>query len=120
VATFPSPKRSLPPPAYPEHVRKLVLAFTPALSLIGLPATPADARVEPVVLTRPAPTPEACVVPASDLRFHCGPLRSPDRLHAAACNMPAVYLGGRPGPCPAPEGPPQSLVIPIRTPDLIR
>jgi len=34
--------------------------------------------------------------------------------------MPAVYLGGRPGPCPAPEGPPQSLVIPIRTPDLIR
>ena len=104
-------------------MRKWLGVVAPALALIGLPtvpAVPAHAQADPVarvVWTAPTPPeidpPESCVVPAAELRVPCGPFRSPERSGGEACNLPAVYLGGRPGPCPERQAPPESRIIPV-------
>ena len=90
--------------------------------LIGLPAGPAAARVDPVVPLDPFATqPESCIVPAGfAFPGQCAPLRSPGRDRASACNLPVVYLGGRPGPCPPRPEPPESRIVPLVPSDLSR
>lgn len=96
-------------------MRKLPVVVPAVLVLIALPA-PSQARVDPVVPLDPFPAaPDTCVVPAADLvRGPCSPLRAPDRSRGTACNLPVVYLGGRPGPCPDPQAPPESRIVPLR------
>ena len=93
----------------------MALAVTGAAVAMTLTAAPAQARVEPVVPLDPfAATPDSCVVPALFAPgTPCSPLRSPERDRAVACNLPVVYLGGRPGPCPERRQPPDSRVIPL-------
>ena len=96
-------------------MRGAPLAALIAVVLIGLPAAPADARVDPVVPLDPFPTPpEGCIVPALFVPAEpCSPLRSPGETRGLACTLPAVYLGGTPGPCPEQREPPDSRVIPL-------
>ena len=93
-----------------------------AVVLIGFLAAPAEARVDPVVPLDPFAEPHsACVVPAvSGLGTPCGPLLSPEADRATACNLPVVYLGGRPGPCPHREEPPESRIVPLAPSELSR
>ena len=82
---------------------------------MGLTTAPADARIDPIVRDDPfAATPDSCVVPALFRPgFPCSPPRSLERDRAIACNLPALYLGGRPGPCPDRREPPESRIIPL-------
>ena len=90
-------------------MHKVALAVAAAVALIG-PTPPAGAQVDPVI----PPAPEPCIVPASYLTGQsCTSPRTPDRVRESACNLPVVYLGGRPGPCPEPEAPPDSRFVPI-------
>jgi hypothetical protein len=96
--------------------------------LVGLPAGPAAARVEPVAPIDPvvpldpfATQPEGCIVPAVlASREPCAPLHSPRPDRASACNLPVIYLGGRPGPCPPQQEPPESRIVPLVPSDLSR
>lgn len=103
-------------------MRGAALTALAAVVLIGLPAAPAEARVDPVVPFDPFAEPHpSCVVPAvSGLGTPCGPLRSPKADRATACTLPVVYLGGRPGPCPRQEEPPESRIVPLAPSDLSR
>ena len=89
------------------------------VSLLGS-AAPALARPDPVVDPFRPPAPTGCVVPAGDLLDpSCPGPHPPGQLGAdAACNLPVVYLGGPPGPCPDRREPPESRVIPAG-PDLL-
>jgi hypothetical protein len=100
----------------------MALALTVAAVAMTLTTAPAQARVDPLVPLDPfAATPDSCVVPAL---FRpgppCSPLRAPERDRAVACNLPVLYLGGRPGPCPERRQPPESRVIPIGPEGLTR
>jgi hypothetical protein len=73
-----------------------LLAALIAVVLVGLPAAPADARVDPAVPLDPFPAPpEDCIVPALFVPGEpCSPLRSPGDKRGLACTLPAVHLGG--------------------------
>ena len=93
----------------------------PVPSAVAQPEPVADVVVERLVTDPfPPPAPEGCIVPAADLlEPACPGPRSPGRLGAdVACNLPVVYLGGTPGPCPERREPPESQVVPIG-PDLL-
>jgi hypothetical protein len=95
-------------------VSKLLVAVPAVLVLIALPA-PSQAQVEPVVPLDPFPAaPDTCVVPAADpVGVPCSPFRAPERSRGTACNLPVIYLGGRPGPCPDPQAPPEGQIVPL-------
>jgi hypothetical protein len=111
-----------------------------AIALITLAAPPVAAQVVPVATIAPDPrqdldprpelipeprpfetTPEGCIVPAAaSLEPGCPSSRSPGETRGSACTMPAVYLGGQPGPCPERKGPPQSRIVPLVPAGVIR
>jgi hypothetical protein len=99
-----------------------LLAALIAVVLVGLPAAPADARVDPAVPLDPFPAPpEDCIVPALFVPGEpCSPLRSPGDKRGLACTLPAVHLGGTPGPCPERREPPESRIIPLMPAELSR
>ncbi len=105
----------------------MLFAVTTAVALIGLPAPPVAAQLEPVAVIAPDPrpelvpdpkpfgtTPESCVVPAMALlEPRCPSPRSPGDTRGTACTLPVVYLGGKPGPCPERQEPPRSRIVPL-------
>jgi hypothetical protein len=92
----------------------MALTLSGAAVATALTTAPAHARVDPVVPLDPfAAVPDSCVVPALLARASCSLLRAPERDRAVACNLPVVYLGGRPGPCPERRQPPENRVIPL-------
>jgi hypothetical protein len=99
-----------------------VVALSGAVMAVGLTTTPAHARVDPIVPLEPfVSEPESCIVPAAHTaEGPCSPHRAPDLFEGGACNLPVVYLGGPPGPCPEREAPPESRIIPIGPTDLSR
>ena len=95
-----------------------VIAVTTCALLTTGPS--AVAPPAPVVDPVRPPAPTGGVGPAGDLLEPSCPMpRPPGNLGPdAACNLPVVYLGGPPGPCPDRREPPESRVIPVG-PDLL-
>ncbi len=105
----------------------MLFAVPTTVALIGLSAPPASAQLDPVAAVAPDPggelvpapgpfeTPsEGCVVPAlAPLEPPCPSPRLPGDTRGGACNLPVVYLGGTPGPCPERQEPPRSRIIPL-------
>ena len=100
----------------------MLLAIVTAVVLIGLPAARADARADPVAHVDPfAATPQSCIVPALFRSgAPCSPLRAPQRGWITACNLPVLYLGGTPGPCPESQDSPESRIIPLAPAEISR
>ena len=93
----------------------MALALSGAAVAMSLTTAPAQARVDPLVRLDPfVATPDSCVVPALFRPgLPCSPLLTPERGRTVACNLPVLYLGGRPGPCPEGRQPPESQVVPL-------